>query len=265
MNRNDKIIEIIYTCTGGYVNYTKPFLESIKYFFPNNRKFVRIISDGAEEYAGFHDNNVIYTEVIKKPNLIYPCVPIHKMYWINEIPRMAADYTFYFDADTIFKEVPYYNWDEILDRLDEGCVMISKNPYYLHPDDGVRNYWVNTTIMDNTEKDETQGAYIDSDTPYTYVITSFFGGNSYEMHRICDKIVEMQLGDMTRDNWYHIPKFIDENYFNRLVYDAEKGRGNGEFTFLVRHFNEFYGLDNIQRDSVFMYQKNMKDYKFNRR
>ena len=85
------------------------------------------------------------------------------------------------------------------------------------------------------------------------------------MHRICDKIVEMQLGDMTRDNWYHIPKFIDENYFNRLVYDAEKGRGNGEFTFLVRHFNEFYGLDNIQRDSVFMYQKNMKDYKFNRR
>ena len=74
----------------------------------------------------------------------------------------------------------------------------------------------------------------------------------------------MQLGDMTRENWYHIPKYIDENYFNRLVYDYEKGRSN-EFRFLVRNFNEFYDMDNIPNDTVFMYQKNMKDYKFNRR
>lgn len=260
----NKIIEIVYICTGGYVNYTKPFLDSIKYFFPKNRKIVRIVSDGADEYAGFHDNNVILTEVIKKPSLIYPCVPMHKMYWINEIPRTSCDYCFYFDADTIFKEVPDYNWEELAEKLDEGYVMISRNPYFIEGDDNIREYWINNTIMANTEKDPTQGAYIDTNEPYEYVITSFFGGNAYEMHRICDKIVEMELGDWTRENWYHIPKYIDENYFNRLVYDYNMGRSS-EFKFLVRQYNEFYDAENLPGDAIFMYQKNMKDYKFNRR
>ena len=260
---DDKIIEIVYTCTGGYVNYTKPFLESLKYFFPRNRKIVRIISDGADEYKGYTDDKVIYVEVNKKPNLIYPCVPIHKMYWVNELPKMNSDYCFYFDADTIFKEVPDYNWEALFAKMDEGEIMISKHPAYILKTEEERMRWIPYFFGSNTDRNPINASYIE-DKEYTYVITSFFGANTRQMHNICSKIVEMQLSDMVRERPYWIPRYIDENYFNKLVCDYEKGRSN-EFTFAVDNYNTIYNMDSIDVPSVFMYQKNMKDYKFNRR
>ena len=256
------IIEIVYTCTGGYCNYADEFMRSLRYFFPDYRKLVRIISDGAERFRGYSDDNIIFTDVIQKPNLLYPCVPIHKMYWINEIPKSSCDYRFYFDADTIFKEVPDYNWGDIIDHLDRGYVMISYNPFFIDKSDG-HDVFISQNILENTEKDPSMASYIDADEPYDYVITSFFGANSHQMRRICQRIVDMQNTDMRREKWYHIPKYIDENYFNRLVYDYKNGRSS-EFKFLTRQFNEFYDNDNEPCSDVFMYQKNMKDYKFNR-
>lgn len=263
VNYDDKIIEIVYTCTGGYVNYAELFLNSLKYFFPSNRKIVRIISDDAEKWKGFLDENIIYTEVISRPTLLYPCVPIHKMYWINEIPRTNADYIFYFDADTIFKEVPNYNWNRLFKKLDEGEVMISKHPVYISNNEAMINSYLPYFFSTNTDRNPQNASYIE-DEVYTYVITSFFGANNIEMHRICNEIVSLQKEDMIRTKPYWIPMFIDENYFNKLVCNFEKGRSNN-FIFSVEQYNEMYDSDNKECDTVFMYQKNMKDYKFNRR
>ena len=41
------------------------------------------------------------------------------------------------------------------------------------------------------------------------------------MKRICEKIDEMTRGDLRRDKGYKIPVFLDENYFNKIVFNAE--------------------------------------------
>ena len=116
-----------------------------------------------------------------------------------------------------------------------------------------------------TEKNQEKVSYI-PDGPYTYVISSFFAANKNVMHKLNEKIIYFTRLDLTRATGYHIPPFMDENYFNSIVYDFEHGRGDDyDFGVSVKQYSELYNADNIENNDVFIYQKNFPNYKTNRR
>ena len=265
---SNKIIRIVYVATHSYCYYAKNFIETLPNFAPGMKKIVTILSDHLEDLDGYWNGDIISTSVIKMFDLYYPCINLHKPYFIEQLPAVGADYVFYFDADTVFQEVPDYDWDGFFKELDEGKLAISKHPAYAMKEDTVfcgwkRNEWVNNFFTSNlTEKNPNSSAYIDADE-YTYVISSFFGGTRETMHNICTELMRITRFDLSRKRGYHIPLYMDENYFNALVYDYMSKRSDA-FSFSVKQYSEIYGIENNKYDTIFMYQKNLGDYKWNR-
>lgn len=263
-----KTIRIVYIATHSYCYYAKAFMESLPFFAPGMKKMVTILSDHLENFDGYWNGDIISCSVIKMFDLYYPCINLHKPYFIEQLPAMGADYVFYFDADTLFQEKPDYDWDAFFKELDEGKLAISKHPVYALKDGASlfkqeKKLWVDNFFTPNlTEKDPNSSAYIGAEN-YTYVISSFFGGSRETMHTICEELMRLTRFDLSRQRGYHIPLYMDENYFNALVYDYEHGV-NSKFSFSVKQYSEVYGCDNDKYDTVFMYQKNLGDYKWNR-
>jgi len=264
-----KVVEIVYVATNGYCEYAKKFFDSLKYFMPGEKKIVTVLSNKMEEYNNYAEGDVISTRVIHMFDLIYPCINLHKSYFLEQLPHVNVDYIFYFDADTIFKNVPDYNWDKMKSDLDLGKVLISKHPMYAAKDDfklyGVpKQDWISNFYTANmTEKNIGRQAYIEYDE-YTYVISSFFAANVKTMHTLNEKIIRMTRNDLTRDTIYHIPQYMDENYFNALTSDYENGIFNG-ILFSVEQYSELYNGKSNDYDTVFIYQKNFPNHKTNRR
>ena len=267
----NKTIEIIYVATNGYCNYAEGFFSTLKYFMPGVKKIVTVLSNGLEEYDGFCEGDVIKTNVIKMFDLFYPCINLHKPYFIEQLPKANTDYIFYFDADTIFKEVPDYDWEELISELESRKVVISMHPMYAAKKTfslyGVsRDDWIANFFTDNmTEKDPKRASYIAADR-YNYVISSFFAARRDVMHELNAYLIQMTRSDLTRSERYHIPQYMDENYFNALVYDYENGCLNRNFGFSVKQYSELKDGDSEHYDTVFIYQKNFNnDFKTNRR
>lgn len=264
-----KIIEIVYVATNGYCEYAKGFFDSLKNFMPGEKKIVTVLSNGMEEYDNYAEGDIISTRVIHMFDLIYPCINLHKSYFLEQLPHVNVDYIFYFDADTIFKNVPDYDWEKMKKDLDEDKVLISKHPMYAAKNDFklyniTKKDWINNFYTSNmTEKDPKREAYIEYDE-YTYVISSFFAANVKTMHALNKLIIKMTRHDLTRSTIYHIPQFMDENYFNALTSDYENGVFNG-ISFSIKQYSELYNGDSDYYDSVFLYQKNFPDHKTNRR
>lgn len=265
---SNKIIRIVYVATHSYCYYAKAFMESLPFFAPGMKKIVTILSDHLEDWDGYVNGDIISTSVIKMFDLYYPCINLHKAYFIEQLPPIGSDYIFYFDADTLFQEVPNYDWDGFFKELDEGKLAISKHPAYALKDGATlykqeKQLWIDNFFTPNlTEKDPNSSAYIGAEK-YTYVISSFFGGTRETMHAICEEIMRITRYDLSRQRGYHIPLYMDENYFNALVYDYENNV-NDKFKFSVKQYSEVYDCDNDKYDTVFMYQKNLGDYKWNR-
>lgn len=264
-----KKIQLIYTVTGSYKGYFDAFLKSIKHFFPTAEKKVTILSDGLSEYNGYTEENIT-VECVKFYHLIYPTVNLNKPVFINDVMDENCDYVFYFDADTIFKEVHEYDWEEFSRQLDEGKIIVSKHPFYALKD--TAGYWglqkkyvIGNFFTDNvTEKDERFASYI-ADTEYTYLITSFFGGKPKPLKYFDNRLIEMAQQDLQKyPLGYHIPRYMDENYANKLYVESEKGTIT-DIKFYVGQFSELYDGVNDNISTVFMYQKGMKDLKENRR
>ena len=264
----NKTIRIVYIATHSYCYYAKAFMESLPNFAPGMKKIVTILSDHLEDWDGYWNGDIISTTVIKMFDLYYPCINLHKAYFIEQLPPIGADYVFYFDADTLFKELPDYDWDAFFKELDEGKLAISKHPVYALKDGAMlfkqeKKLWIDNFFTSNlTEKDPKSSAYIAAEE-YTYVISSFFGGTRETMHKICEEIMRITRYDLSRQRGYHIPLYMDENYFNALVYDYEHNI-NDKFAFSVKQYSEVYNCDNDKYDTIFMYQKNLGDYKWNR-
>ena len=265
-----KTIEIIYIATGSYCEYADNFFNTLKFFAPGVKKIVTILSNGLEKYKNFCSQDVILTRYYPMFDLLYPCITLHKSYFMWQLPPSGADYMFYFDADTIFKPVPEYDWEQMFKSLDENYVLISKHPIYAAKDGfkltGIeKNAWIENFFTSNvTEKDNTKCGYIPVDR-YDYLISSFFAANQRIMYVLNNRINMMARKDLTRYPQYHIPKFMDENYFNALAYDYSVGINNDNLKFKVKQYSELWNGDNNNIDTVFIYQKNMPDFKKNRR
>lgn len=265
---SSRIIRIVYIATHSYCYYAKAFMESLPFFAPGMKKIVTILSDHLEDLDGYVNGDIISTSVIKMFDLYYPCINLHKAYFIEQLPPIGADYIFYFDADTLFQEVPNYDWEGFFKELDEGKLAISRHPVYALKDGAElfkekKEKWIENFFTPNlTEKDPNSSAYIGAEK-YTYVISSFFGGATDTMHTICKEIMRITRYDLSRQRGYHIPLYMDENYFNALVFDYQN-KINDKFAFSVKQYSEVYDVDNDEYDTIFMYQKNLGDYKWNR-
>lgn len=265
-------MRVVYIVTNGYVGFFKKFYETLPYFFPDIDKDVTILTNNTEFFDDYKPYRSIKNiEVIKMFDLLYPCINLHKTYFLEQLEKQDEyDYVFYFDSDTIFKECGKELWKQLKCTLDNNNVIISKHPIYAAKEefslfDCRRNDWISNFHTSNlTERDETRQAYI-PDVEYDYVISSFFGSNKNTMKRLCNKVNNMCRVDLTRSTKYHIPQYMDENYFNALVYRFYNSIDT-EISFDVSQYSELYNADNDVYDTVFMYQKNMKDgEKTNRR
>lgn len=266
-----KTIEIVYVATNGYCGYAPGFFSTLKYFMPGVKKIVTVLSNGMEEYANYCEGDVIKTNVIKMFDLFYPCINLHKPYFLEQLPKANTDYIFYFDADTVFKDVPDYDWEGMIKDLEDRNVLISKHPMYAAKDtfslcNITKHDWIaNFYTANMTEKDPKRSAYI-PDGEYTYVISSFFAARRDVMHELDEYLIQMTRSDLTRSEGYHVPQFMDENYFNALVYDYERGNLNKPYGFSVKQYSELRNGDSEHYDTIFIYQKNFNNgFKTNRR
>lgn len=259
------MIEINYIATGGYVQYFELFKQTIHNFFPSEKKILRVITDGVVNFDGLCDD-IVESTSYKMFDLIYPCINLNKTYLLSQLPRTNAEYVFYFDADTFFNEKSEEFWEEFMETLNSGSFCIGKHPFYsLSDEDEYKHRDIENFFSHMTERDNTQGSYIDS-YYYTYIISSFFCAKNEVFYSVCDTVTSMIRQDMTRCNGYKIPIYMDENYFNRLVYDFEYN-GDPKIKFDVR---DYILLGNsVSKPDVynaFITQKNFNNsFKLNRR
>ena len=264
---NDYVLEIIYFATGDYIKYLGRFVDSLPNFAPSVKKKLRIVTNKPEAVnIDTPPADVIDVEVIKVFDLFYPCVNLHKTYFIQQMNHDGVDAIFYFDADTVFLNVPEYNWEDFLSlMIDDGYFSISMHPFFsLSDSDKYKVRDINNLFTGMTERNPNSSACIDAER-YTYVISSFFAARTDIMLGMCRKVNNMILEDMTRNKGYHIPLYIDENYFNKIVYNCEYNIDR-EFSIKVGMFIRLGNSVNDYYPEAFLMQKNMnKEFKTSRR
>lgn len=250
------MVEVIYIATDDYSKYFEGFAETIKYFLPGVPKIVRVLSNIEMDYS-IDCEDVQRVEFIKIFDLFYPCINLNKTNFINQLKETEAEYLFYFDADTKFLPVDNEVWDNLKYFLDYDFFCISKHPFYQLKDSiEWKKNAINRFFKEFTTRDETQNSYIPQNE-YTYIISSFFCANRRTMKRICEKIDEMMRGDLRRANGYKIPIFLDENYFNKIVFNA-KFLGDKTYNIKVGDYILLNGYEsNLNSAENFLMQKNI--------
>lgn len=258
-------INIITIATEDYIKYFKGFMESIHKFFPDQNKWVTLLTD----YTGDFDdiNSSVHFERKYIYPLIYPTVNVNKPIFLNEEIKEKSekyDYVFIIDVDTIFITAKHYIWESLKVKMDSGAILLNTHPFY-RLNDGARHWNIpkdeliqNLYTANLTEKDDRFSSYI-PDGEYTYINSSFWGGNTAEVKRFNDAIIELTRKDLTKYPYgYHIPRYMDENYVNYLYYCNEYLKDN-TFKLEVGGYSVLYNTDSWENDSVFMYQKNMEE------
>lgn len=250
------MIEVIYIATDGYSNYYEGFIDSIKYFFPNEKKIVRVLSNVVKDYYVPEDSNVERVEFYRIFDLFYPCINLNKTYFISQLAPSEADYIFYFDADTMFFETDESVWTNLMDDMNNGKFCVGRHPYYSISDEYdykwryIENFFEFLTTRDKTQKSYIPNYY------YTYIISSFFCAKRDIMNDICEQVNNLTREDLKRNNRYRMPLYMDENYFNRLVYEWEF-EGNNRNNFSVKNYILLTNSNNIHSEGEsFIFQKN---------
>ena len=250
------MIEVIYIATDDYSKYYDGFINTIYNFFPNEKKLVRVLSNVEREYYNPYNTDEVEVEFIKIFDLFYPCINLNKTYFISQLSKTEAEYVFYFDADTMFFETDESVWYNLKNDMDGGKFCIGKHPYYSISDEYSYKWrYIENFFEFLTTRDKTQGSFI-PDYYYTYVISSFFCARRDVMENVCEKVNSMTRADLWRGNHYRIPLYMDENYFNKLVYNWEF-LGDTTFDFSVKNYILLTNSNNIHSEGEsFILQKN---------
>lgn len=262
-------IQIIYIATGDYCNYAGGFIDSLRYFLPETEKKLTLLSDGKlEQYRGYNDGNVVETEIKYLFNLIYPTINLNKPVIINSVIDNTCDGVFYFDADTIFKDCEY-DWSLVIEGIENGTVFFTRHPVYLLPDDSIfcgwkKNEWIDNFYTENVAETDGRFSSFIPNRDYDYIITSFWGGNVDAVKNFDNDMILHIRQDLTRyPLGYHVPKYMDENYGNRIIYEYFHGKEK-KYDIVIDNFCQLYNIESVENTTGFMYQKNMKNFKTNR-
>lgn len=260
----DISIEIMTIATNDYVKFLPKFFKTLKYFMPGVKKNVRVFTNKYRDDFSYilENNDVNKLDVVRIFDLYYPSINLNKFNYVEQIEPSESDYVFFFDADTYFKEVPAYDWEGLLNRMDDGEILVTKHMYY-NILEGAK--WENGSVMNKeyqlyycynnmTDREPEYSAFI-SDFEYTYIIVSFFAAKRDKMYELCKRIGELARMDLHRDKGYHIPLYPEESYLNKLVYNFEKGYDD-TLHFDVRQYADMANVPTGNNNDTFIYQKN---------
>lgn len=195
MNPNKKIA-IYYIATGKYKTLFSEFLESLINFFPENKKVVKLISDGLEEYKDYEKGKVKVDLCPRINNYPWPIIALYKTWNITENWDDNCDYACYMNSNAIVK---VHNKDVFdLNKISFSYHSFNgkNNPYNPWPYININKY---------------SRAYLENGT-YEYIQSGFFFGPSNLVKKMCDDVNEMINYDMVR----HIfAEWHDESYINK--------------------------------------------------
>lgn len=257
----NKTIDIFTLVTGPYNAYFSNFLNSIGNFFPDNKKRIHIASDGLNEYNGksFENLSVENIEVTHIIDLPFPLIPIQKTYMQKNYVTLDMDYVFYFDIDTIFLNRDNSVWEFLFNQIEvNNSVVLSKHPHHDAFPDRIWNlvefnfeskaYIPNDTHTPDTVND------IDWEKYDRHIISSFWGGKRENVLKMGEYVNVMFKYDLRIIRY--LPKFVDENYINRLIFDVDTGIVKDLKFYVDEHLVIIPGYEySVPTPNIFLMQK----------
>lgn len=105
------MIGIYYIATGEYTKYAEDFLNTLKYFWPQQEKTVVLIgSEDLQQYAG--ERNGMKLVYHRETHYPWPIISMYKFY-LMKLYKVEADYHFVFNANIRFCEHQFeWSWFE---------------------------------------------------------------------------------------------------------------------------------------------------------
>ena len=191
-------IAIYYIATGQYKALFPEFLKSVHNLFPNNKKTIKLISDGLEEYDKYQENNLSVELCPRINNYPWPIIALYKMWHILENFDDSYDYSCYFNGNSIINE-------HSLDVFDLNKITVSYHSF------NSKNYLYDPWKYININKNSS--AYLENGT-YEYVQSGFFFGPSYLIKKMCMGIMDLLKQDTSR---FLFAQWHDESYLNKWI------------------------------------------------
>ncbi len=195
MNSDSKIA-VYYIATGDYKILFKDFLESLVNFYPSNKKIVKLISDGLEEYNNYEKDNVRVELCPRINHYPWPVVALYKMWIILQNYDYSCEYSCYFNANAIV-----YMHSSSVFNLNK----ITASYHSFNSKSELYSPWKYININRNSS------AFLENDT-YEYVQSAFFFGPNLLFKKMCEEVVELLKYD-TRKSFF--AQWHDESYFNK--------------------------------------------------
>ena len=235
MKEEDKIA-IYYIATGKYKKLFPDFLKSVHNFFPKNKKIVKVISDGLEEYKDYEEDNVKVELCPRINDYPWPIVALYKMYLIKENMDNTCEYSCYFNANSII-------YPHKKNRFKLNKVTVSYHSF------NSKYHEYDPWEYININKYST--AYLENKT-YEYIQSGFFFGKTEIIKKLCEEVITM-LKEDTRRNMF--AQWHDESYLNKWCV-INKEIVSKEYIMTVFQ-------DEIDEDR-FIYLRNKKEYDINK-
>ena len=196
MINKDSKIAVYYIATGDYRKLFPDFLESVQNFYPDNKKIVKVISDGLVEYSNYENGNVKVELCPRINNYPWPVITLYKMWHILENFDDTCEYCCYFNGNAII----YPHNDNVLspDKMTFSYHSFNNKMKRYNP-------WPNVSI------NPLSTAFLLNET-YEYVQAAFFFGPNKLFRQLCEDVVEMVKEDSKR---LLFAQWHDESYLNK--------------------------------------------------
>lgn len=205
-----KHIAIYYIATDKYKEAFNYFKQDLKYFYPNFRKTIIILSDGLEEWDNVIENNITY-KVYHIDHFTWPIIALFKMKYIYD-HRIDCDYVCYFNADLQYNK-DYF--DPELSILDLNKLNVTEHSYaYYYNRKYDNDLFYDMKIDEIYKKFLSENSVSWIDDKYKYIQACFFFGPSDIVYEMCNDINDMINTDLKINV---IPKYHDESYLNKWV------------------------------------------------
>lgn len=199
-------IAIYYIATNVYCEMFDEFINSLKYFMPNYKKIVVLLSDSLHQWNNYVEpENHIEVRHTYITNYPWPVITLYKHYLCSEHKIDDADYCCYCNADTVFNK--HYNYTG--NEFDFSKVNLTYHTISAFEESTIEKANVQNIncavcslfyhiLQDNPDK--------------PYCQASFFFAKSDLFYSMCDEITEMVFRDVNHN--FSIMRWQDESYLN---------------------------------------------------
>lgn len=230
-------IAVYYIATGKYKELFPDFLESTHNFFPNNKKVIKVLSDGLEEYANYENGNVKVELCPRINNYPWPIITLYKMWHILENIDDTCEYSCYFNGNAIICEHDENIFD--VNKITVSYHSFNRKTKAYSPWPYIRSLPSSTSYLIN----ET----------YEYVQGGFFFGSTDLIKKLCEDVVSM-LNEDTKNHLF--ATWHDESYLNKWCVLNEK--------LVARKYIMTVYKEDIDKER-FVYLRDKKNYSITKR